>query len=399
MTRLPTALRPLFPLAKAGYVLTTRAVSPLTRRLPTWLHRPGPPRHVAVSAAAYAAAHPEAGVTVIEVEPRIVIARQRPLGRPADHWVFEAHRNEVIEPNVVCRIPGGRVIETYGAIVTGDDTLLYDLSPYYDVGRPSAHPLFLRMGLPPAVHLEGSVGVLTTRGIENYYHFLTDVLPRLALLEQAGPLPERLVVSRTTRFQREMLDHLGLDEGRCIESTEFRHVEADELIVPSVPDGDLRTPPWIVPWLRRSFLPPDQPGQPTRRLYVTRGSQKYTRRVENEDELVAALDREGFETIDPGAMSVAEQVRAFADAECIVSAHGAGLTNLAFCTPGAAVIELFAVDYVNPCFWRLATTVEGLRYRYLVGDGRPTRVRANRGVASDVRANVAQVTALLNELS
>jgi capsular polysaccharide biosynthesis protein len=121
--------------------------------------------------------------------------------------------------------------------------------------------------------------------------------------------------------------------------------------------------------------------------------------VENEDELVAALDREGFETIDPGAMSVAEQVRAFADAECIVSAHGAGLTNLAFCTPGAAVIELFAVDYVNPCFWRLATTVEGLRYRYLVGDGRPTRVRANRGVASDVRANVAQVTALLNELS
>jgi capsular polysaccharide biosynthesis protein len=399
MTRLPTALRPLFPLAKAGYVIGTRAVSPLTRRLPTWLHRPGPPRHVALSASAYATAHPEAGLTVDEVEPRIEVSRERPLGRPADFWVFEQHRHEVIAPNVVCRIPGGRVIETYGAIVTADDTLLYDLSPYYDVGRASAHPVFLRLGLPPAHRVVGTVGVLTTRGIENYYHFLTDVLPRLHLLERAGLAPERFVVSRQTRFQREMLDHLGLDESRCIESTEFRHIEATELVVPSVPDDELRTPPWIVPWLRRTFLGSDPPGQLTRRLYVTRGSQKYTRRVENEEELVAALAQRGFETIDPGAMSVAEQIRAFADAACIVSAHGAGLTNLAFCTPGAAVIELFAADYVNPCFWRLATTVEGLRYRYLVGDGSPTRVRSNRGVASDVRAPVAQVTALLDELS
>jgi capsular polysaccharide biosynthesis protein len=398
MTRLPTVLRPLFPLAKAGYVAATRVVSPVTRRLPGLLHRPGPPRHVALSAATYAAANPAAGVSVVEVEPRITMLRERPLGRPAGYWVFESFLREVVEPNVVCRIPGGRVIETYGAIVTADDTLLYDLSPYYDVGRATAHPIFLRLGLPAVHHVAGSVGVLTTRGIENYYHFLTDVLPRLALLERAGVTPDAFVVSRQTRFQREMLDHLGIEASRCIESTEFRHVEADELIVPSVPDGDLRTPPWIVPWLRRHFLPADLVPSPTRLLYVTRGNQRYTRRVENEDALMGMLAPRGFELIDPGAMSVAEQVDAFSNARCIVSAHGAGLTNLAFCTPGAAVIEMFAADYVNPCFWRLACAVEGLQYGYVVGDGSPTNVRSNRGVASDVRANIAQVTALLNEV-
>lgn len=62
---------------------------------------------------------------------------------------------------------------------------------------------------------------------------------------------------------------------------------------------------------------------------------------------------------------------------------------------------MFAPDYVNECFWALATTVAGLRYRYLVGDGLPTdrRVsRANRGVASDVRVDPRQILRLLDDL-
>jgi hypothetical protein len=62
------------------------------------------------------------------------------------------------------------------------------------------------------------------------------------------------------------------------------------------------------------------------------------------------------------------------------------------------VVELFARDYVNECFWALASTVEGLRYRYLVGDGSPIRSRRNRGVASDIQVDLQQVLRLLDEL-
>ena len=393
MTRLPSVLRPLFPWLKTGVLRATQAASPFTRRLPAST----PPRHVARSAADYARAHPEGGVEVVQVAAGQHLERPLPAGLPAGHPQFAAHRREHVAPNVVATVRHGRVLAPFAAVMTEDETLLFDLSPYYGATTPSQHPIFLRCRPPALTEVSGSVGVLTTRGSDNYYHFLTDVLPRLELLRRAGAQPEAYVVNRTTRFQRDLLDHLGVTADRCLGEEKYPHVRADELVVPSLPDDLLRTPPWIVSWLRAQFLP-DDVRPPHRRLYVSRGDKKRTRRVENEAELVAALEPLGFEAVDPGVLAPAEQVRAFAEAEYIVGPHGAGLTNLAFAAPGAAVIELFARDYVNECFWALACAVEGLRYRYLVGDGSPVRSRRNRGVASDIKVDTGQVLRLLDEL-
>jgi capsular polysaccharide biosynthesis protein len=397
MTRLPRGLRPLFPWVKAGVLRATQAASPFTRRLPGSEARPTPPRHVATTVAGYARDHRDGGVTVAQVAPGETIERELPVGLPRGHHQFVAHRREQVGPNVVATVRNGRVLDHYAAVITEDDTLLFDLSPYYGVRRPSQHPVFLRRRLPEVTDVHGSVGVLTTRGSGNYYHFLTDVLPRLELLRQAGVAPDAFAVNRTTRFQRDLLDHLGFTADRCLGSDKYPHLRADALVVPSLPDDNLRTPPWIVPWLRAQFLP-DTVAPAHRRLYVGRGTEKRTRRVDNEAELLAALEPLGFEAVDPGALAPTEQVRAFAEAECVVGPHGAGLTNLAFVPPGAGVVELFAHDYVNECFWALASTVEGVRYRYLVGDGTPSRSRRNRGVASDIRVDPDQVLRLLGEV-
>ncbi|HVT41966.1 MAG TPA: glycosyltransferase family 61 protein, partial [Acidimicrobiales bacterium] len=350
MTRLPSVLRPLFPWVKAGVLRATQAASPITRRLPGDDARPTPPRRSARTAAGYAETHPSGGVQVTEVAPVDVLERPLPAGVPADHPQFTAHRRERVGPNVVATIRNGRVLDHYAAVIAEDDTLLFDLSPYYGVERPSQHPVFLRVRLPEVTAVSGAVGVLTTRGSDNYYHFLTDVLPRLELLRRAGVTPQAFLVNRRTRFQRDLLDHLGLTADHCLGSDKYPHLRADQLVVPSLPDDDLRTPRWIVPWLRAQFLP-ETVAAPHRRLYVSRGDVRHTRRVNNEAALLAALEPLGFERIDPGALSPAEQVRAFAEAACVVGPHGAGLTNLAFAPAGAAVVELFARDYVNECFW------------------------------------------------
>ena len=63
------------------------------------------------------------------------------------------------------------------------------------------------------VEVPGRLGVLATRGDTNYYHFLHDVLPRVAVLEQAGvERPDRWYVPHTTRFQRELLELWGIGE-------------------------------------------------------------------------------------------------------------------------------------------------------------------------------------------
>jgi capsular polysaccharide biosynthesis protein len=400
VTRLPSVLRPLFPLVKAGALRTAQLVAPITRRLPGSVARPTPPVHVAATAAQYARTHPGGGVDVIGVAASTELQRPLPEGLPAAHRQFAQHQCEQIGPTVVARVRNGRALNHYAAVITEDDTLLFDLSPYYGVTTPTQHPVFLHWRLPEVTPVHGSVSVLTTRGSENYYHFLTDVLPRIEVLRRAGVDSDQYLVNRQTRFQRDLLDQLGITADRCLSTEKYPHVRADELIVPSLPDDNLRTPRWIVPWLRNQFLP-EQVAAPHRWLYVGRGDTKRTRRVENEAEVLAVLEPLGFECIDPGQMSPAEQVRAFAEAECIVGAHGAGLNNIAFCPSGAALIELFADDYVNECFWALATTVEGLRYRYLVGDGLVNsswRSRTNRGVASDIRVDPQQIVRLLDDL-
>src|SRR5262245_8450133 len=63
-------------------------------------------------------------------------------------------------------------------------------------------------------------------------------------------------------------------------------------------------------------------------------------RVSNENQLLPILFGAGFEKIIPEALSFDEQVALFQGAECIAGAHGAGLTNIIFSSPGCQIIEI-----------------------------------------------------------
>jgi capsular polysaccharide biosynthesis protein len=80
-----------------------------------------------------------------------------------------------------------------------------------------------------------------------------------------------------------------------------------------------------------------------RRLYVSR-ARVARRHVANEAELVAMLERHGFETVHPQTLGVSEQIELFAGAEVVLGSFGSGLTNLIFSPPGTLAIELEPED-------------------------------------------------------
>lgn len=84
-------------------------------------------------------------------------------------------------------------------------------------------------------------------------------------------------------------------------------------------------------------LPPA--GARNRRIHLSR-RKRYWRHLLNEDEIGAALHREGFETIHPEDLTLVEQVRLFQQAEAIVSPSGSCLINLVFAHPSVRLLVL-----------------------------------------------------------
>jgi capsular polysaccharide biosynthesis protein len=174
------------------------------------------------------------------------------------------------------------------------------------------------------------------------------------------------------------------------------HVRAESLVVPGLP-GIEQHPAWVVPFLRERLLSEPIARVPGRFLYITRGASKNNRAVLNEADVMATLEARGFAPVDPGALTIDEEIRTFAEADVVVSAHGAALTNMVFMSPGALAIELFPASHVMPAYWKLAGTVPGLDYRYLCGLGRERAPDRTKMLVSDITVDIPALLVMLDE--
>jgi hypothetical protein len=199
-------------------------------------------------------------------------------------------------------------------------------------------------------------------------------------------------------FQGETLDCLGIDRRKVISSLDVRHIKAPRVIMTSHPrpldnDANAQIPEWICDYLRGSFLKA-QARAPlsSNRIYISRTNAS-RRRILNEKEVVDALTGAGFEVVCPTEYSFLQQVAIFANARTIVAAHGAGLTNITFCRPGTAVIEVFNETFLFPAFENISARL-GLDYhRLLAANTEPPAKDPN---ARDIVVDVSRVLELLS---
>jgi hypothetical protein len=396
MVRLPGPLRPLFPYLKPAYTLATRVVAPVSQQM----SRLGPGYLPTGAVQTMEEAAATTGGRCCVVRPSEVVTRPLPRGVPEGDPTFVENRSETVPRVAVAELPAGRVMGPHRAIITGKGDLLWELSFYFGTTKPREHPLFMHPFPPAPLEVGGRLGVLASRGDVNYYHFLVDVMPRLgvqALCPEIAP-PERWYVPAQSRFQRELLDLFDVPPEKRIDSTRVPHVRAEYLVVPAPPSMTLINPPWVTALLRDRLLSVPDSRVPGRSIYVTRGSAANNRRITNEPELVDMLSARDFTAIDPGQMSVTDQIRAFAEASIIVAPHGAALANLVFASPGSCVIELFPAGGVNTCYWKLASGVPGLEYRYVCGRGDPAPISLSEFLVRDIEVDLDALRLMLDEV-
>ncbi|OME24193.1 hypothetical protein BSK47_03030 [Paenibacillus odorifer] len=91
----------------------------------------------------------------------------------------------------VAAISRGKVWGESGAVLTPEGKLIFDLSQEYDAEQyrmleADEHPVFHRWNHPQLQYFAGTAAVLTFCGAHNYFHWMYDVLPRLAMLQSSG---------------------------------------------------------------------------------------------------------------------------------------------------------------------------------------------------------------------
>lgn len=267
-------------------------------------------------------------------------------------------------------VPEGKGYINVGvaAVITSENKLVSEIS------TRNAELIISSSDLPSIYNIEGTAALLSIKwGKNNYFHWMFDIVARICLLLLSNFKIDKFVINQCQKqFQRETIESLGISQDQIIESEIYPYIEAERLLVPSFSYSDgkyLRIPKWGCDFLRNSFLPEqvkETKYHQTERIYISR-KEASRRQVVNEQEVVSFLDTFDFENVTLESISVAKQAALLASAKVVIAAHGAGLTNLVFCSSGTKVIELFAPEYLVKYYW-IVSNVCGLEYYYLLGE-------------------------------
>ena len=293
----------------------------------------------------------------------------------------------------VCELSGCHLIGDYAVGLTAEDRLVTETAPVYKDG--SIKKLGINLGQYLRIcginkksaerYEEDRVFPLVTP-YSSYYHWVTEYLPKLRLLEyymkETGDEPTILVESKPRSFVRESLEVMGYPPSSYKEWSR-NEMYIDRLIVPlhRIHSFDYYKPSSSnynpsrddLGWLRqkvRSGIERNKRREQNKRIYISRqktGSEHTSsRKVINYNEVEDVLGEFGFKSYVLEELSFQDQAELFINAEVIMGPHGAGLVNMIF-SDDPLIIELFPKNKLKPHFYYISE-IMGFEYEAVVSD-------------------------------
>ena len=218
----------------------------------------------------------------------------------------------------------------------------------------------------------------------NYAHWMTEVLPRIAvfcaqerfhgvpLIINDGLHPNMLAsLFQVAGAER---DVIALAIG-CALKVDRLHVTSPAGYVPferrrgAPAHGHSHGlfSPQAFAAVRQAVLGADADGVPSRRIYLRRNSG--VRKVKNADAIEAALQKQGFEVVEPEKLTFRQQAEVFSNAAVIIGSTGAAFANLLFVHPAARIyIMISKQPGTSYWYWQNMARAAGNRVIYMLGE-------------------------------
>ena len=214
----------------------------------------------------------------------------------------------------------------------------------------------------------------------NYAHWLTEVLPRIAVF-YADPERSSIPLVVDQGLHQNIMASLSavvpaqaqvyiLPSGVSLSIKRLHYVHAVGYI-PFEPRGGAHSDGVFAPEAMKNMILrikaffSTHEAQSRRRIYVKRNSS--IRHMVNSAEVEAMLVAMGFEVVEPEKMSFSEQVRTFHEAEAVVGATGAAMANLLFCRAPCRIVIFMSTHPDTPYYyWPSVAKSVGLQVGYVL---------------------------------
>ncbi len=256
----------------------------------------------------------------------------------------------------------------------------------------------LRQNFNEAVVVNGSL---------NYYHFLVFNMPRLLFLAQLARKPSMTLVTTqgfpasATALMTRLLPVLA--NGRGVETVmagEGLYDIADTLIPVRTPSD---VPVWmgghvVLPFvLREAGISDPLRALGPLKLFVRRDGAATGRNLINQAEVEAWLTARGYTSVNPGTLSMEDQVLLFSRATDIVGVEGAAMTNIIFAVNAKRIAVLKSPAVNDEKFFSILAKNMTAAFSNILGEIDPAHIAAGR--AADYTVAVTKLEALISELS
>lgn len=233
------------------------------------------------------------------------------------------------------------------------------------------------------------VAIIASKNSNNYFHFMFDELTKLLLLLANNK--DYLVIGskRNVPILNEIMEFLNL-EIQIYHYEKNNDIRIPNAIMPEYPSNNRFISKWKVDLFNSLFIA-DKSNSPTELIYITRADSKI-RKLSNEKEIFGYLSKIGFSFTILTGMPFSAQFSIFNSAKIIVAPHGAGLTNLLFCSSGSLVIELIPDNKIsNPNLFEELCDYKKIEYHYIAG-------RVVNGLNNDFQIDLIQLKSKLDTL-
>lgn len=269
----------------------------------------------------------------------------------------------------------------YPAIINGDRRALI----MREVAYKQQHAKVLRKA-PKPLQLDKAVWI-TERVYHNHSHWLTAHLPKLLWLRNHNLLDKVILPPNRSAAMNESISMLGLQPDDFLIYNENHPLFVKQL---TIMDTDRFRPELL-------RLVPDAYGvneveAPSKRVFISRAKAS-RRKLINEDEVWSLLEPHGFQRVFMEELSFREQVKLMKETSILIAPHGAGMTNMLFCPPGAQIVEIADLNFPNPNFYAVASA---MKHQYWiinaqsVGDAHP--------LEKDMTVNPIELKEILSSL-